>query len=59
MFACVAKSNIKKGLLDGHRPAHMEEWSLQFEWKKDTTEVEQIEHELADDVGKLKLDNSE
>lgn len=33
----------------------MQEWSLQFEWKKDTIEVEQIEYELTNNVRKLKL----
>ena len=32
-FACVAKANIRQALSDGHRPFHMQEWSLQFELK--------------------------
>ncbi len=52
MFACVAKANIRRGLLGGHRPAYMQEWSLQFEWKKDADEVED---ELVEGMGEIKL----
>ena len=55
MFACVAKANIIKDLLAGHRPAHMQEWSLQFEWKKDADEVER---EISDSIRSIKLGNS-
>jgi len=55
MLACVAKANIKKALLAGHRPAHMQKWSLQFEWKKD---VDEAEHEVTDDMKGLKLSDS-
>ena len=63
MFACVAKANIKKGLLDGHRPSHMQEWSLQFEWTKDTDEVKSeltdtAELSLSDGVERIHLSNS-
>jgi len=55
MFACVAKANIKRELLDGHRPEHMQEWSLQFKLKKDTDEVE---HNLTDGLEGIKLRSS-
>lgn len=56
MFACVAKANIRKSLLDGRRPSNMQEWSLQFEWKKDTDEVE---HKLTDGIASIKLVRAE
>lgn len=40
MFACLAKANIKRELLDGRRSEIMQEWFLQFQLKKDTDEVE-------------------
>lgn len=40
MFANVAKENIKKELLDGRRPTNMQEWSLQFQLKKDADDAE-------------------
>lgn len=56
MFACVAKANIKRELLDCHRPANMQEWSLQFKLKKDTDEVE---HTLTDGLKGIKLRSSD
>lgn len=56
MFACVAKDNIKKALLDGHRPTSRQEWSLSFEWRKDPDE---IEDELIDDIKSMTLGRSE
>jgi len=50
MFACVAKANIRSALLDGPRPVHMQEWSLQFEWKKDTED-----DRITDDMERLTL----
>ena len=50
MFASIAKANIRRALLDGHRPVHMQEWSLQFEWKRDAEE-----EGLTDDMDKLKV----
>jgi len=52
MFACVAKANIKKALLNGHRPANMQKWSLQFELKKD---MDEVEHELVDGLNRISL----
>ena len=55
MFIYVAKANIKRELLDGHRPANMQEWSLQFQLKKDTDEVE---HNLIDGLAGMTLRSS-
>lgn len=55
MFACVAKANIKRELLDGRWPEIMQEWSLQFQLKKDRDEVE---HNLTDGLEGVKLRSS-
>ena len=55
MFACVAKANIKRELLNGHRSENMQELSLQFKLKKDTDEVE---HNLTDGLEGIKLRSS-
>lgn len=52
MFARVAKDNIMKSLLKGHRPMPEQVWSLRFEWQEDPQEVEQ---ELMEGVSRLRL----
>ena len=53
MFACVAKANIKRALLDGHRPFHMQEWCLQYEVKVND---EDIDHNaLVDGINRVRL----
>ena len=53
MFACVAKANIKQALLNGHRPFHMQEWTLQFEVRSKNEDIDL--DAIADGVSRVRL----